>query len=217
MLSPRELSYRHLPGQARNWINEHLTYTHGYGAGGGPGEPHQPARGCPSSSSRTSRPGRRAASPTITRPEIYYGEIRQRVRRSSAPSRRSSTIPPGDQNVYTTLRGPGRHPGRLVPAQAGVRRAVRRAQDPPLRRPHRREPHHDVPRASATRVRQAAPVLALRPRSVPGGRPTTGASSGCWTATPPPTAIPIREPVRGHRQLHPELRQGDGRRLRRRR
>jgi uncharacterized membrane protein (UPF0182 family) len=30
MLSPRELSYQHLQG-GRNWINEHLTYTHGYG------------------------------------------------------------------------------------------------------------------------------------------------------------------------------------------
>ncbi len=35
MLSPRELSYQHLPG-GRNWINEHLTYTHGYGVVVGP-------------------------------------------------------------------------------------------------------------------------------------------------------------------------------------
>src|SRR5438874_2416387 len=34
MLSPRELSYQHL--QSRIWINEHLTFTHGYGAVVGP-------------------------------------------------------------------------------------------------------------------------------------------------------------------------------------
>ncbi len=34
MLSARELSYRALP--ARTWINEHLIYTHGYGAVLGP-------------------------------------------------------------------------------------------------------------------------------------------------------------------------------------
>jgi len=34
MLSPRELSYAALP--ARTWVNEHLTYTHGYGVVLGP-------------------------------------------------------------------------------------------------------------------------------------------------------------------------------------
>jgi uncharacterized membrane protein (UPF0182 family) len=31
-LAPREYDYRDLPAGAHNWINEHLTYTHGYGA-----------------------------------------------------------------------------------------------------------------------------------------------------------------------------------------
>ncbi|TLY24582.1 MAG: hypothetical protein E6K64_06260, partial [Nitrospirae bacterium] len=34
MLSPRELSYKNLP--SRIWINEHFTYTHGYGVTLGP-------------------------------------------------------------------------------------------------------------------------------------------------------------------------------------
>ena len=34
MLSPRELSSQHLP--SRIWINEHLTFTHGYGIVVGP-------------------------------------------------------------------------------------------------------------------------------------------------------------------------------------
>ncbi len=31
-LSARELDYAHLPGQTGNWVNQHLSYTHGYGA-----------------------------------------------------------------------------------------------------------------------------------------------------------------------------------------
>lgn len=31
-LAARELNYDHLPAGAHNWINEHLSYTHGYGA-----------------------------------------------------------------------------------------------------------------------------------------------------------------------------------------
>jgi uncharacterized membrane protein (UPF0182 family) len=30
-LAPRELDYGNLPGSAQNWINRHLTYTHGFG------------------------------------------------------------------------------------------------------------------------------------------------------------------------------------------
>ncbi|MDY6822838.1 MAG: UPF0182 family protein [Thermodesulfobacteriota bacterium] len=31
-LAPREIEFDNLPGEAINWINKHLTYTHGYGA-----------------------------------------------------------------------------------------------------------------------------------------------------------------------------------------
>ena len=30
-LAARELDYNHIPGPAKNWVNQHLTYTHGYG------------------------------------------------------------------------------------------------------------------------------------------------------------------------------------------
>ncbi|HEY4485477.1 MAG TPA: UPF0182 family protein, partial [Nitrospiria bacterium] len=72
MLSPRELSYRNLPGGA-NWINEHLTYTHGYGAALGPvsrisreGLPEFMIKDIPPVSS---------VNLQVTRPEIYYGEL----------------------------------------------------------------------------------------------------------------------------------------------
>ena len=70
MLSARELSYQNLPRDVQGrdadllWINEHLQYTHGYGAVVGPVN-RITARGCRSSTSRTSRrspPGPRSAS-----------------------------------------------------------------------------------------------------------------------------------------------------------
>ena len=32
MLAPRELNVAGLPSQAQTWVNQHITYTHGYGA-----------------------------------------------------------------------------------------------------------------------------------------------------------------------------------------
>ena len=46
---------------------------------GGAGQPGDARRGCRSSSSRTSRPSA-TGSLKITRPEVYYGELAQRVR-----------------------------------------------------------------------------------------------------------------------------------------
>ena len=31
MLAPRELRVSGLPAQAQTWVNQHITYTHGYG------------------------------------------------------------------------------------------------------------------------------------------------------------------------------------------
>ena len=102
MLSPRELSYRHLP--SRIWINEHLTYTHGFGVIVGPvnristeGLPEFFVKDIPPVSS---------SFPKITRPEIYYGERSNDyvfVRTGS----QELDYPAGDQNVYTRYAGRG--------------------------------------------------------------------------------------------------------------
>jgi len=70
MLSPRELSYVALP--SRTWVNEHLTYTHGYGVVMGPVNRITP-EGLPEFFIKDIPP---VASTNIkvTRPEIYYGE-----------------------------------------------------------------------------------------------------------------------------------------------
>ncbi len=102
MLSARELSYRHLP--SRGWINERLTYTHGYGLVAGPVNRISP-EGLPEFFLQDIPPAG-SGLPAITRPEIYYGEsandyvfVRTRSQELDYPS--------GDQNVYTRYQGRG--------------------------------------------------------------------------------------------------------------
>jgi len=102
MLSARELSHAHLP--SRIWINEHLVYTHGYGAVVGPvnrvtreGLPEFLVKDIPPVAADALR---------IARPEIYYGELANAyvlVRTRT----RELDYPVGDQNVYTTYEGQG--------------------------------------------------------------------------------------------------------------
>jgi len=103
MLSPRELSYQHLQG-GRSWINEHLTFTHGYGVVVGPvnritpeGLPEFLVKDIPPRSERFTK---------VERPEIYFGELSNEyvlVRTRS----QELDYPAGDQNVYTSYGGAG--------------------------------------------------------------------------------------------------------------
>jgi uncharacterized membrane protein (UPF0182 family) len=104
MLSPRELSYRHLPGQQQNWINEHLTYTHGYGLVVGPVNRISP-EGLPEFFVKDIPPGA-TGFPKITQPEMYYGESGNDYVfvRTQSPE---LDYPSGDQNVYSKYAGRG--------------------------------------------------------------------------------------------------------------
>jgi len=102
MLSPRELSYSDLP--SKSWINERLVFTHGNGLAMGPvssitkeGLPEFIIKDIPPVSD---------ANITITRPEIYYGEIpndyvivKTKVQEFSYPT--------STGNVYTRYDGDG--------------------------------------------------------------------------------------------------------------
>lgn len=102
MLSPRELSYAALP--SRTWVNEHLTYTHGYGAVMGPvnritreGLPEFFIKDIPPVASTNIR---------ITRPEIYFGE--QSNEYVFVKTKRPEfDYPVGDKNVYSRYEGKG--------------------------------------------------------------------------------------------------------------
>jgi len=72
MISARELSYEKLP--ARIWINEHLTFTHGYGAAVSPVNSFTPD-GMPHFFVKDIPPVSVSETLKITQPRIYYGEL----------------------------------------------------------------------------------------------------------------------------------------------
>jgi len=107
MVSPRELDSAKIPEQARTWVNEVLTYTHGYGVVinpvnkiSGEGLPYLLIKDIPPVSS---------VNLTITRPEIYYGEITKGyvIVKTKA---KEFDYPKGDENVYSTYAGNGGMP-----------------------------------------------------------------------------------------------------------
>ena len=104
MISPRELDINKIPEQARTWINEHLTYTHGYGVVvnpvnkiSGEGLPYLLIKDIPPVSS---------VNLNISRPEIYYGEMTNSyvIVKTKA---KEFDYPKGDDNVYSTYSGIG--------------------------------------------------------------------------------------------------------------
>lgn len=102
MLSARELSHQHL--QSRNWINEHLTFTHGHGVVFGP--VNQVTRvGLPEFFVQDIPPVATAGL-KITRPEIYYGELANEYVLVQTNAQELD-YPAGDQNVYTKYQGRG--------------------------------------------------------------------------------------------------------------
>src|SRR5437762_3482513 len=104
MLSPRELSYQHLQG-GRNWINEHLTYTHGYGIVVGPVN-RVTAEGLPEFFVKDIPPRSSDGFPKISRPEIYYAESSNEYALVRTRSQELD-FPAGDQNVYARYQGEG--------------------------------------------------------------------------------------------------------------
>lgn len=102
MLSPRELAYSQLP--SRIWINEHLTYTHGYGVCLGPvnkvtqeGLPEFFIKDIPPVSLKGIK---------IKRPEIYYGEVSNQYCLVNTKSMEFD-YPAGEKNVYSSYAGGG--------------------------------------------------------------------------------------------------------------
>lgn len=104
MLSARELATNRLPEGARNWVNEHLVYTHGYGLVMMPinrvseeGMPEFYVKNFPLES---------PVGITVTRPEIYYGELTTNyvVVNTNVPE---LNYPRGEENVYTRYEGRG--------------------------------------------------------------------------------------------------------------
>lgn len=103
MLSPRELAIDTIP--SRNWINETLTFTHGYGLTAGP--VNQVTReGLPVLFVKDIPPESSQQALRVTQPEIYYGELANEyvVVKTKA---KEFNYPKGEENVYATYTGTG--------------------------------------------------------------------------------------------------------------
>jgi len=103
MLSPRELSYEHLPN--RNWINEHFAFTHGYGIVMGPVS-RISREGLPEFYIQDIPPSSTTPALRVTRPEIYYGELSNEYVFVKTTAKEVD-YPAGEDNVYTTYAGTG--------------------------------------------------------------------------------------------------------------
>jgi uncharacterized membrane protein (UPF0182 family) len=102
MLSARELAAQKLSEKAQTWVNLHLVYTHGYGMAVAPVNEFT-LDGLPSLLVRDIPP---IGTPTITRPEIYFGEqaggyvfVKTKEKEFDYPK--------GDENVFATYAGTG--------------------------------------------------------------------------------------------------------------
>jgi uncharacterized membrane protein (UPF0182 family) len=101
-LSPRELSTSSLP--SRNWINEHLIYTHGYGLCMGPVNEYT-SDGLPVFFIKD-LPPLSSVPITIKRPEIYYGEVPNDYCFVDT-GQQEFDYPAGDHDIYSTYGGAG--------------------------------------------------------------------------------------------------------------
>ncbi len=73
MLSAREMNVEQLPEQSRNWINQHVVYTHGYGVTMNTVNEFTP-EGLPNLVLKNMPVESSAPELKVTRPELYYGE-----------------------------------------------------------------------------------------------------------------------------------------------
>ncbi|HEU0123270.1 MAG TPA: UPF0182 family protein [Bryobacteraceae bacterium] len=108
LLAPRELEIQQL-GEARNrWPNRHVIYTHGYGVVAADANRITP-NGLPSLFIQDAPPKVTAPGLSLTRPEIYYGEVAHEpvFVRTSQPE---FNYPSGSDNVHSRYEGNGGFP-----------------------------------------------------------------------------------------------------------
>ncbi len=102
LLSPRELQSSSLPN--RTWINEHLTFTHGYGVSLSPVNQITP-EGLPVLYIKDIPP-RSSIDLKVSRPEIYYGELSNEHVFVNTGTKEFD-YPEGEKNVYKNYEGTG--------------------------------------------------------------------------------------------------------------
>ncbi|MEN0063650.1 MAG: UPF0182 family protein [Myxococcota bacterium] len=107
MLSPRELTVQELPEQARTWVNETMTYTHGYGLALGPVN-RVNAQGLPELFIQDLPPKvQHTDTLAIDQAAIYFGETPDALRKTVVVKSANPEFdyPVGNRNEYTTYTG----------------------------------------------------------------------------------------------------------------
>ena len=149
MLATRELNVDRLPESSRNWINEKLIYTHGYGVTMNPVNGFTP-EGLPAlilkqhaGSNERAVHQRDAAGNLFRRADQH--------RRLRAHASAGIQLPAGRDQQRHVVRGHRRHRARRVSAPHPHRARPRRPDQAPVqRRHHRRQPPADAAQLSAS-------------------------------------------------------------------
>jgi uncharacterized membrane protein (UPF0182 family) len=105
MLATRELNVEKLPQSSRNWINEKLIYTHGYGVTMNPVNGFTP-EGLPTLVLSNMPIQSTIPGLSVTRPEIYFGEVTT-TDVYVKTRQKEFDYPQGDANNLTSYQGTG--------------------------------------------------------------------------------------------------------------
>ena len=105
MLAVRELNVDKLPESSRNWINEKLVYTHGYGITMNPVNGFTP-EGLPALVLSNMPIQSTIPGLTVTRPEIYFGELTN-ADVYVKTRQKEFNYPQGENNNLTSYEGTG--------------------------------------------------------------------------------------------------------------
>jgi len=117
MVAARELDVNKLPEQSRNWVNERLIYTHGYGVTMNTSNGFTP-EGLPVFVLSNMPVESTAPEIKVTRPEIYFG---QKTDTDVYVNTRQKEFdfPQGETNSYSTYSGNGG-----IPLGSGIRKTL---------------------------------------------------------------------------------------------
>ncbi|MEA2175024.1 MAG: uncharacterized protein QOD00_2616 [Blastocatellia bacterium] len=105
MLAAREIDIEKLPNESRNWINEKLVYTHGYGITMNTSNGFD-AEGMPLFQLSNMPIESSAPEIKVTRPEIYFGQ-KTDTDVYVKTKQKEFNYPQGEANNYTTYEGTG--------------------------------------------------------------------------------------------------------------
>lgn len=105
MIAAREIDVKKLPEASRNWINEKLIFTHGYGVTMNTANGFTP-EGMPRFVVSDMPVQTNSKDVKVTRPEIYYGQ-QTNTDVYVKTRQKEFDFPQGDTNTYTSYQGTG--------------------------------------------------------------------------------------------------------------